>query len=223
MSSIIEKIRLAQVPEKYRREYAGSPVGGIIGLLENATESIQPLIELLSSQETFSMIDDGHLTVAMIKPRLDKHLDRAKAKVSFSGDAELTDFVTGLIKPPLEPVLSISLKMTEKDLNIFYAGEPKKRMLISPGNTPNRNRWEDFREMMKSGPLTFILLYSHDGKAIQEWREQMGTSWDVDKIKREEPHALRALALSNDNNMLHGSDSPESVKRELNFLINSLK
>jgi nucleoside diphosphate kinase len=210
-----------KLPRRFSREYAGR-VGQITGLLGWLAERANPVKEvkaLLSSEEMSNLIESGHITIAMIKPSLDIHMH--SPNMYLVGDPELTDYLIGQIPENLEPVLSVSLQMTESMLDEFYAGKPKNRMQEVKGNNHGTSRWDDFRELMASGPVTFLLLYAPEGNGIQTWRDAMGgSSWDVNLIKRDEPDSLRArFAIGNDNNLLHGSDSPESALRELEFII----
>lgn len=220
---VIEKLRAlySKLPERFSREHAVETIG-LLGVLEQWINPVKQVRELLSSSEMEELIDDGNVTIAMIKPRLDLHMNTTA--VNFNYDAGLADFLTDQIPADLEPVLSVSFQMTEAMLNEFYAGELKQRMQDAPKNAEGQTRWEMFQELMESGPVTFLILHSPEGDAIDTWRKAMGTKWNIDYLRENEPDSLRAkYALTNDNNLLHGSDSPESALKELNFIIRHMK
>ena len=68
---------------------------------------------------------------------------------------------------------------------------------------------------MTSGPIVALALCKVD--AIKAWRQMMGPT-DSTKARKEAPTSLRALyGTDNTMNACHGSDSPLSAARELNF------
>lgn len=68
---------------------------------------------------------------------------------------------------------------------------------------------------MSSGPLSALVLAKDN--AIKEWRSLMGPT-KVLKTIHENPDSLRGLyGLSDSRNGLHGSDSEESAKRDIEF------
>lgn len=71
---------------------------------------------------------------------------------------------------------------------------------------------------MDRGPVTFVILKSDDD-AIKRWRETIGTHYDINVLRVQQPGSLRArFALSNHNNLWHGSGNPDDVKTELGLL-----
>ena len=72
--------------------------------------------------------------------------------------------------------------------------------------------FEDLIKFMTSGPIQVQVLEGHD--AIFNYRAVMGST----NPKEAAPGTLRAdFAESIDPNAVHGSDSPESAKREINY------
>ena len=72
--------------------------------------------------------------------------------------------------------------------------------------------FEDLIKLMTSGPIQVQVLEGHD--AIANYRAVMGST----NPKEAAPGTLRAdFAESIDANAVHGSDSPESAKREINY------
>lgn len=106
----------------------------------------------------------------------------------------------------------------------FYQGSPKERQLVAEPyyqDSPFRNRWEEFIALMTSGPTSVLLLHSDDGKAIQNWRDQVG-HWNIEKTVQ--PQTIRGqYGRDNFNNLIHGSDSQEAVKREFSIIAAQLR
>lgn len=241
MSNAIERLKVLseKLPAHLSRAHAmeaeqdhgthGGLIAGLLGLLEISANPVAEVRKILGSREMKKLILANRVTVGMIKPRLDLHLDKAKAQVNFDTDAELTDFLMDKIKRPLVPVIAVSFMMDDNKLNEFYGGNPKNkkryektakyRMENSPGDSEGKTRWDEFREMMLAGPVTMFLLASDDNNAVEEWRAQMGPSWDVTKAL---PYQLRYLAKSNVSNMSHGSESTKAALTECLFMMHQL-
>ena len=72
--------------------------------------------------------------------------------------------------------------------------------------------FEDLIKFMTSGPIQFQVLEGEN--AIFNYREVMGST----NPKEATPGTIRAdFAESIDANAVHGSDSPESAKREIDY------
>lgn len=224
-SEVLNQLRDVNTPPSLERRWVGTPfASGLLGILDRLATPVDKIRELLSNPEMNELIDSDNITVGMIKPRLDRHMDKSNLNIGFPGDSELAEFMIDQISDNLEPILSVSFRMNEKMLNEFYAGNPKERMQNAINKKTGETRWQEFKRLMASGPVTFIVLHSRSGNAIDTWRKTMGTTWDVDALKVSEPNSLRAqYAIDNNNNILHGSDSIESVHREINFMIRHMK
>lgn len=93
--------------------------------------------------------------------------------------------------------------LTRKDAEEFYV-EHKERPFYT-----------DLVEYMISGPVVIQVLAGND--AIKKNRDVMG----VTNPKEAVPNTIRALyGESIDRNSVHGSDSPQSAKREISFFFN---
>lgn len=222
MSKVLEQLNelSMKVPERFTREKAGATIG-LLSLIDRATNPVNQVSELLKSPEMDQLIADRYITIAMIKPRLDEYMKTDEVDINFAGDADLATFLTEQIHDPLKPILSVSLQMDKNMLSEFYG-----RVDNTDGTSPmvrmmNNKRWDSFSEVFLSGPVTFILLSSLHGNAIDNWRNQMGTNWNISK---NDPKTLRTkFAISNENNLLHGSDSLASVIAERDFLVRHMK
>ncbi|KAM4528963.1 nucleoside diphosphate kinase 6 isoform 1-T2 [Fundulus diaphanus] len=70
-------------------------------------------------------------------------------------------------------------------------------------------------EFMSSGPMRAYILAKED--AILQWRDLMGPT-KVFRARYTSPACIRArFGLTDTRNTTHGSDSPESARREISF------
>lgn len=68
---------------------------------------------------------------------------------------------------------------------------------------------------MSSGPIQVHIMARHN--AIEHWRKLMGPT-KVYRTQFEDPTSIRGrFGLSDTRNCTHGSDSPESAAKEINF------
>jgi len=76
--------------------------------------------------------------------------------------------------------------------------------------------FEELVTRMSSGPLLALGLARED--AVSGWRDMLGPA-DLEEAKTNHPDSLRAQFSVEDNplNQLHGSDSPETAKAELQY------
>jgi nucleoside-diphosphate kinase len=73
---------------------------------------------------------------------------------------------------------------------------------------------------MSSGPFQALVLGGDD--AIQRWRSLIGPTHPV-RARIQAPQSLRSLyGISDTRNSFHGSDAPETAKREINFFFPEL-
>ena len=103
-------------------------------------------------------------------------------------------------KAGLKIIASRMLLLSEEQAAGFYAEHDGKPF------------YEDLCSYMRSGPVMIQVLEGED--AILANRKLMGAT----DPKEAEPGTIRAdFAESIDANAVHGSDSPKSAKREINF------
>lgn len=253
MASIIDALRAFKQPEAIdRRAFHELEINPTDFLAYALTEQAfaQRLSELLCCDEMGKLISEGKVTVGMIKPRLDEELaslcgpyqrpifNAVGEVIGYeqvvetipSNDADLTDAIIDRIQPPLEVVLRVDVVMSPNMVNTFYEGKPKEKQVNIPPIEPVRygqelqSRWQEFEALMGQGPVSFIILYSEQGDAIQQWRTHIGDDWNISRLRQKHPGSERAIwALDNNhNNVFHGSDSPVSVQREVSLLTEML-
>lgn len=171
----------------------------------------EELVDFLASTELTDQIAAGNITVAMIRPNLDE------ATIEPMTDKDAASAIENEITL-LGMTAKFSVHFDAAAMEEFYGGGPKE---AQQPKTPDRyghyaNRWIEFVDLMESGPTTVLLLHSPDGDAIEKWRAQVG-HWDV--VGRRDPETIRGRhAIDNYNNLIHGSDSPESAAREVAIL-----
>lgn len=216
--SALERLQQIEPPLELSRQALWEAVGPAM-LSENL--GLQEIISILKSQEFREEVRAGKVTVGMIKPRLEEAVK--DGTVQTVKDWERAQEIINIISSQIDTILQISVQFTEPMVEEFYAGKPKEAQLQNPPINPDRygqrheNRWQEFMALMTSAPVTFLILAKEDGTAIDTWRQMLGGSWDINQAK---PGSLRATyPHENHNNIFHGSDSPESVLKELDFLI----
>lgn len=220
------------VPELNRDSIHPELAPALIGQVElTHRESLQSIIDILESDEFSQAIDQGKITLGMIKPRLDEAVDEQHATtLEEVSDTAISKTILEEISKELSILLSISLTLSQEFIENFYAGPPVEKQSAIPAMEPDRygkdfsNRWEEYVAMMERGPATFLILHDETGNAVPKWRALMGDNWNVPVLKEEDPDSLRARwARDSHNNIFHGSDSAESVKKEINNLSAALK
>jgi nucleoside diphosphate kinase len=218
-----EQLKQLQIPELSRENIAQIYAQGLLGSLK--LPLINTVREILLSTQVREMVNQGKLTYAMIKPRLDEATQLSEEKA----EHEIVLFLLKEIKPPLEIIFNASFVFDENMIKEFYGGIPKERQLKIPPIDPNRykqqhaTRWDEFKALMKQGPVTGLILYSEQVNAVLEWRNQMGSDWEIAKVKQNYPDSLRArYCITNHNNLLHGSDSSENAMHEIEFFARAL-
>lgn len=174
--------------------------------------TILELTALLKDPALESEIDQGNVTLAMIRPNVGP-----EANTKSLPDLECAWEIEGMINN-LGILAKFSFCFGLEEVEEFYQGDPKERMLIEPPKNPKEytQRWPEFKDFMASDPTTALLLYSPNGNAIQLWRSHLG-HWNIDEVR--DPSTIRGiLGVNKYNNLVHGSDSPEAIKRELKII-----
>lgn len=174
------------------------------------------LIDFLSNQELLSEIHNGNVTLAMIRPELE-------SSTAINGkDAEIAEEIETHISD-VGILAKFSITFDNEAVNEFYSGGPKEVQLEqSPLRRQDKEtRWDEFVSIMTAGPTTILLLHTPENDAIQQWRKQVG-HWNIE-VNRD-PNTIRGkFGKDNYNNLVHGSDAPESVEREIGIIKNCIE
>ena len=181
---------------------------------ETEKQDYGAVIELLESEQLAELIKEGKLTLAMIKPSVGPDANKFGLEDIAASD-EIESRITGLGE-----LAKFSFTFDSDAADVFYE-EPAESMIPYPPLVSDsyENRWEEYKALMTSGPVTVILLYGEN--AIETWRSHLG-HWNI--VKNHDPDTIRgALGVDNHNNLVHGSDSPESAAREVRIVTEQLK
>lgn len=179
---------------------------------EERHQALPALEAYLQSPELQEQIDKGDITLAMVRP------DLGGNTLGGWPDEEAAKTIEAHIQG-LGVRAKFSLTFDQEAVDAFYAGRPKD---AQSQHSPDRylvfrNRWQEFSHLMTSGPATVLLLQSSNHDAIELWRNQVG---HFDIVNRRDPANIRGkFGLDNYNNLVHGSDSIESVHRELGIIL----
>ena len=98
---------------------------------------------------------------------------------------------------------SKKIKITKKEAEEFYKVHQTKPF------------YNDLCNYLSSGPIVVMILEKSD--AISENRKVMGAT---DPLKAEEGTLRKMYGISIDKNSVHGSDSLENAKKEIDFFFN---
>ncbi len=151
-------------------------------------ESWETLLEFLHDPDLAELAKTGEMTVALIKPSLGPNAN-GEGLHDFEVAKEIEAQIEGL-----ETVAKFSIVLDETAVEEFYESSIRlMKKLPATAEQDFPNRWEEYKARMTAGPVTVLILYSPDADAVPVWRSQLG------------PHT-------------HGSDSIESVERELRVI-----
>jgi nucleoside-diphosphate kinase len=128
-------------------------------------------------------------TFAMIKPLI--------------AEANYDEIMSIIAAHGFTVVSELKTKMSITQAKLFYEEHAGKDF------------FEDLVGYMTSGPV--VALHLRREYAIGAWRHLIGPT-NLDKAKQTRPDSIRAMfALDGTRNACHGSDSPYSAAREINF------
>ena len=198
------------------RLYAQAALGV---LPEHNKVLITEYVEQLKSPQIEQWINEGKLTLGLIRPQVDKN------KKGLSDSEAVDEIVKYIESSSLEILTTFSVRFNAACIAEFYPRKIRDRLkeLEPQGSKKYDDRLEEFAALMTSGPTTALLLFAEDGKAIDYWRKLIG-HWNVEDEETREKGTIRTnLAINNINSLVHGSDGPEAAKRELGVLINVLQ
>lgn len=174
------------------------------------------LLHYLESNELAESINYGAITLAIIRPGMDTATNQAGT------DAEVAEILESHIEE-LGIAAKFSMFLDDEAIEEFYGQGPKQVMATKAPEreSGHASKWEEFKAAMQDGPVTVLLLHSPLGDAPAKWREQVGHR-DVEASR--DMRTIRGrFALSSYNNLVHGSDTPEAVTREIDILARNLK
>lgn len=179
---------------------------------EFSQEAQSSVLELLDDTRLQKEIAAGNVTLAMVKPQVGP-----EANLKGLPDIDAANHIEEMIGG-LGILAKFSFKFDREATEKFYGGGPQESMSKEKPLDTNSydSRWPEYVDFMTSGPTTAILLYSPEGDAISRWRSHLG-HWNIDEVK--DVNTIRGkFGVNKYNNLVHGSDAPESVERELGII-----
>ena len=97
-----------------------------------------------------------------------------------------------------------------------YPGEFSGEMINYNDFKTSKPFYDKLCSYLSSGPIVAMILEGED--VVSKNRQLMGTT---DPIKAQEGTLRKMYGISIDKNSVHGSDSPENAKIEIDFFFNS--
>jgi len=183
---------------------------------ESTPEALAEVVQLLRSPELTNMALANNLTVAMIRPSVGPD-----ANVLNLSDVDAADLIEEQIQE-LGVVAKFSFRFDPDVLEIFYAGPSQDAMRAAEPRHQGgfETKWDEFKHLMVAEPTTVLVLFAEED-AITKWRDHLG-HWNIEANR--DPTTIRGrLGVDNFNNLVHGSDSTESVMRELDLIAQSIE
>ena len=159
------------------------------------------------------------LTFAMVRSRLE--LGKKKGT-----DQEIADEIFESIqtKGRMRIVLNLAWPLSTDEFTEFYS-HVRSPLINNPQNTPDgslSNQWDVFLTLGTTGASSFLLLQELQRKDNQPtwqlWRNFLGDRI----IAQAKPGTLRNEFGSEYNNVAHGSDSLESVRKDIRWMVRQI-
>jgi nucleoside diphosphate kinase len=239
---------LSNLPLLFRREVLGPIAEKIMANQDDPAVEFQGFLHLLKDnsgpfnerlaeaqidlpQHVTKLVRSGSLTLAMIKPRANTY--DTEGLSDWQVASRIIDAITSPTTYrsvdgqdnatlPLKSLGALSIVPSRRFVDEFYDGEPKQQQMDVP---PARfhgfaNRWEEYLDLMTTGPATLVTLYDPDGNAVDKARSIQG-HWNPKK--NDNPFSIRArfaggwsgnVKGDTYNSVTHTSDSPDSALRE---------
>lgn len=188
------------------REGADRLAKSEVSLGELEREKLALIVEILGHPELDALIDEGKITLGMIKP----HADRGKYDLPLTDEQAAEKILAEIGQEKI--IFSMALALSRNQAEEFY--QPIKEKY------PCRI-WNSIVSQASSGSLTWMLIYDEGGQAIKWWRERMGSTHPKDAS----PDSIRgkyAIEENIPNNLVHGSNQTSEVKREIGVLRDAL-
>lgn len=181
---------------------------------EPEQEKVKKIVEVLTHPEFDELIERGKITLGLIKPRVQEGKNLPLT------DVEAAEYLLAEIGE--KAIFDITVRLSREEAEEFYR-PIKERYIDQPSEKdPDISIWESTIRFTISGPVTFVLIYDEYGRAVDSWREKMGPTREY-WLAPDSIRGKHALVGNLPNNLVHGSDSKESVRREIGVLVNHLK
>jgi len=182
----------------------------------SSKEDLLEAVHILRHPYIRELAEKGQISLAMIRPNVGPEAN-LQGLDDNEAAASIEEQISGL-----GIVARFSFRFTDESIEQFYEGPSKENMKKEPPRegTNFDSTWSEFKDLMTSGPSTVLLLHNPSG-AIPRWRDHLG-HWNIEKTR--DPSTIRGrMGVDNYNNLVHGSDAPESVLREMNLVANCIE
>lgn len=169
------------------------------------------VINLLKAAPLLELVSANKATLAMIRPNVANSMKPALIE----GTAEAT--LERNIRD-LDVLLKFPFTFDLIAIEEFYSGKAREDQKQRPPEKDFhlKNRWDEFVGIMTSGPTTGLILFSSTANATENWKTQVG-GWNIEESP--DLDTLRGrFGIHNYNNLLHGSDAPENVLKEIGII-----
>lgn len=201
------------------------------GVITNAnpdqTDTLKVIRRVLGHRTIGDLIEKNKLTVAMTRANLQwgateenktgRLINENPDMTNTQLDLLIASRIEKRISRKFDIALRLPIWLTKKDAETFYTdnevtlrGYPAIDGLERYGS----NVWEAFTKIVASGPTLIYLLYDQYATskepAFVTWRNEIGKTMPKDA----EEGTIRKEYGNGVNNIVHGSDSIESVHRE---------
>jgi hypothetical protein len=187
------------------------------------------IVDKLTDPKLMDLVRKDRLTFGLIRPQLNDPRQWNRSQ------PELVDELVASIRAPLRVEARLPLSLDKQAIEGLWDGYSRTSMQSKLPLDPKRlgTRWDEFMEFMLSGESTGLLLSTSHSGASEEWREQIGRTWEVAKLRRKVQDDLVAMprfvplrarfAPENPdqailNNALHGSRDIAEVEKDLSVL-----
>lgn len=180
-------------------------------------ERLNLIVDVLTHPATERLIEQGNITLGAIKPNAQE--SRLQAIDDVSAEEEIFEHLSQRKDFGLQIMFAVSLKPSVREMEEFY-----KDVKENLQNVPHKDGgtiWDKVLGHMTSGPVTYFLLYSPDGNAVNKWRTIIGAT---DPAKADKDSVRGKFALKISNNLVHGSsgstkeEAVANVKHEVHWL-----
>lgn len=195
-------------------------------------QGIQAVINILKSEEFKQLVNNGTVTLAMIKPYANFYTGREKPGTT---DRDTVDQIIQFIhnpnnypdELPLTVLCQASTVMGSDFYNDFYGGTSAENQKSVPPMIEDlhaQNRWEENKLLLGSGAMTLLVIYDSQGKAAERFRQLQG-HW---KPEKRDSRQLRYVFGGGDtglayHSVTHGSENPTDALREFGVWIEYLQ
>lgn len=171
----------------------------------------ETIVDRLDDDALRVRIEMGRVTLAMIRPYV-------RESVNFDAESEVD--ARNTLESRIARLginMKFSVRLDEEAVTEFYTDVVDRQLKKPPEVTLSMpSRWHEFQSLMTDSESTILLLESQNTDAVQTWRSQLG-SWDIERSR--DPSTLRGkFGIHNHNNLFHGSDSAESVAKEIDII-----